>query len=85
MAVWLQMTGQSGHWLISFQLLLIDQLLPGQLLPGQLLPGSPALPDLLLFYVQNQQTLLAIGLEKRFEPKIQAFRQIIFMRGGDAP
>ena len=84
------MTGQSGHWLISFQPLLIDQLLPGQLLPGQplpgqLLPGSPALPDLLLFYVQNQQTLLAIGLEKRFEPKIQAFRQIIFMRGGDAP
>ena len=25
------------------------------------------------------------ALEKRFEPKIQAFRQIIFMRGGDAP
>ena len=52
--IWLQMTGQSGHWLISFQLLLIDQLLP-----GQLLPGSPALPDMLLFYVQNQQTLLS--------------------------
>ena len=25
------------------------------------------------------------ALEKRFEPKIQTFRQIIFMRGGDAP
>ena len=57
--IWLQMAVQCGHWLISFQPLLIDQLLPGQPLPGQLLPGSPALPDMLLFYVQNQQTLLS--------------------------